>query len=144
MSKTKRTAIKKQRDRAALSKKKFLSLYADHKGNVSKLCAACHIGRATYYEWLKADVKFKAACDSAFEAIVDHVEDKLRQLIDAAEPSAIYFFLKCRAKNRGYVERQEVEHSGQVKTNDQLIVKVIYVKEGEGGNGNGDGKPEKK
>jgi hypothetical protein len=115
MSKTKRTANKKQRERAALSKKKFLSLYAHHKGNVTKLCAACHIVRSTYYEWIKNDAVFKAACDNAFESIVDHVEDKLQQLIDAAEPSAIYFFLKCRAKSRGYVERQEVEHSGEMK-----------------------------
>jgi len=128
MTVTKRTANKKQRDRAAISKKKFLSLYADYKGNVSKLCAAVHISRNCYYEWLKNDDVFKAKCGEAFEAIVDHVEDKLRQLIDAAEPSAIYFFLKCRAKTRGYVERQEVEHSGE-------IAHTLTFKFGENGNG---------
>jgi len=36
---------------------------------------------------------------------------------------------------------QEVEHSGEIKTNDPLIIRVVHVKGGDPGNGgNGDGK----
>lgn len=113
---TKRTADKKKTgrpavDRTALAKKRFLSSFGAHKGNVTLACKAARVGRSTYYEWLDADQAFRAQVEAAFEAVIDHVEDKLHKLIDTLEPAAIFFFLKTRAKKRGYVERQEVEGS---------------------------------
>ena len=106
--KTKRTLIKKGRDSTAVSKQRFLLLFGLNKGNISNVCAALHMGRSTFYEWLKEDAIFKAAYDNEQEALIDHVESKLFELIDRKDTTAIIFFLKTRAKARGYVERQEV------------------------------------
>lgn len=108
MKKTKRTVIKKGRDSTAVSKRRFLLLFGQHKGNISNVCAALHMSRATFYEWLKGDEVFKASYDNEQEALIDHVESKLFDLIDRRDTTAIIFFLKTRAKARGYVERQEV------------------------------------
>lgn len=105
---TKRTIPKKKWDRTALAKAKFITAYK-HRGNVTKACAACHVSRSAYYEWLAEDAAFEGAVETAYEAVIDHVEDRLMRLINRGEPSAVYFFLKCRAKNRGYVERQQID-----------------------------------
>ena len=60
--------------------------------------------------------------------INDRVTFKLHSKIEA---------LKTIGKHLGFLT-DKVEHSGEIKTNDPLIVKVIFVKDGEPGNG-GDG-----
>ena len=42
------------------------------------------------------------------EFYLDLAESKLMGAINAGEPWAICFFLKCKGKKRGYVERQEI------------------------------------
>lgn len=42
------------------------------------------------------------------EALTDFAENKLFELIKAGDKTSIIFYLKCKAKNRGYVERQEL------------------------------------
>lgn len=55
------------------------------------------------------------------ESNIDIAESKLMELIRKGQPSAIIFFLKCLAKDRGYVER--VEQTG--KDGKDLILPVL-------------------
>lgn len=82
---------------------------------MSEICAAVNIGRATFYRWQDDDKAFKEAIHDEAEALIDFAESKLFKLIDDKVPSAIFFFLKCKAKHRGYVEKQEVEHTGEIQ-----------------------------
>ena len=56
----------------------------------------------------------KAISDNT-EFMLDFAESKLFKLIEAGEPSAIFFFLKCRGKNRGYIERTETDITSKGK-----------------------------
>ena len=42
------------------------------------------------------------------EATIDMVEAELLKNIRAGKEASIFFYLKCKAKHRGYVERQEI------------------------------------
>lgn len=42
------------------------------------------------------------------EATLDFAESKLFELLSQGDKTAIIFYLKCKGKHRGYVERQEV------------------------------------
>ncbi len=42
------------------------------------------------------------------EATLDFVESKLFELLNKGDKTAIIFYLKCKGKNRGYVERSEI------------------------------------
>jgi Tfp pilus assembly protein PilX len=53
------------------------------------------------------------AAESAIEGVKDLAEAKLYNAINNGESWAICFFLKCRAKDRGYIER--VEHAGELR-----------------------------
>ena len=43
---------------------------------------------------------------------IDFVESKLFELFKEKNTTATIFYLNTKAKKRGYVERQEVEHTG--------------------------------
>lgn len=114
-------------------KKKMLERLADRMGNISKACADCNIARSTHYLWLESDPEYKADVESVTEGLIDHVEDKLIEKINGVSISkgvdddgkpivydvppsdtAIIFFLKTRAKKRGYVEKSEVDLNGNL------------------------------
>jgi hypothetical protein len=130
LSETNRTDIKKA---------KFLRLLEVNEGNVSHTCKAAHMGRQTYYGWLKEDAEFAELVENIQESLVDWGEGLLRQRMSKGDTTAIIFFLKTKGKKRGYVERQEMDHSGAIKTNDKLVIEVVHTRpeKAEGGNGNG-------
>jgi len=56
-----------------------------------------------------------AAVKNARELMLDVAELKLFDAINQNRPWAICFYLKCIGKERGYVEKQQVEHSGKIE-----------------------------
>lgn len=89
------------------TKIKFPEILKECKGIVSIACQKAKIARHTYYDWRKADPDFAKLCDESSETTIDFVESKLLELIDEKHPAAIIFFMKTKAKDRGYVERVE-------------------------------------
>lgn len=51
--------------------------------------------------------------ESLDEKELDFSESKLLSQIKEGNTTAIIFHLKCKGKNRGYIERQELEHTGK-------------------------------
>ena len=92
-------------------KEKFLDILEKNSGNVSVSCRKCNIGRRTFYNWKKLDKEFADACKDVEEGLLDFAESQLHELIKAKNPIAIFFYLKCKGKKRGFTEKQEVELS---------------------------------
>jgi hypothetical protein len=86
----------------------FLAALPDHSYNVSKVCRALCIGRTTYYSWQQLFPEFKERLDEVLESQVDEWEAALHKNIKAGDATSIIFGLKCRAKHRGYSERETV------------------------------------
>lgn len=123
---TKQTeSLKKERESTARNKQALLKAFLSTTGNISYLCQSVGISRYTYYDWLKNDPEFKAKIEAEREGLIDFAEAKLFQLIDSKNITAIIFFLKCKGKGRGYLERQEIEHSGGL--DNKLTVEVVHV-----------------
>lgn len=114
-------------------KKEIINALGDCYGIVKDACRKCNVPRSTYYHWLKEDEEFKKEVDDTQEEAIDFVEGQLFQKIKGVQikkgetddgediiydlpPSdtAIIFYLKTKGKKRGYVEKQEIEHSGQL------------------------------
>lgn len=106
-----------------VNQKKFLDIFTEKATNIKQTCAAIGISRSRYYEWYKEDI-FKSKVDDIVEGLIDDVESQLYMNIMDGKESSIFFFLKTRAKHRGYIERQETEISGGI-THDELEVKFI-------------------
>ena len=114
-------------------KKALLNALGDNYGIISEATKKVGIARSTFYEWLKIDPEFKIAVDEIQEEAIDHVEGKLFERINGVEVikgyykngeeiyyslppdvQAISLYLKTRGKKRGYVEKTEIEHSGEM------------------------------
>ena len=99
----------KRYNRFDKKKKTLLLALEKHLGVVSYACKDVGIDRATYYNWFNKDEEFKKRVEEINEGTVDFVESKLHKKIDEGDTTAIIFYLKTKAKSRGYVERTETD-----------------------------------
>ena len=84
-----------------LSQKRFVEKYFENNGNISKSCEDIGISRGTYYNWIK-ETEFKEQLNQLEDIKIDYVEEKLFQLIDNGNVTAIIFYLNNKGKRRGY------------------------------------------
>jgi hypothetical protein len=93
------------KNNTTLLKKKVLAALEKSLGVVTPACKAAGISRSKFYKWKKSDKKFRKDVDSVEGIAVDFVETKLFLQIKENNPTSTIFFLKCRAKGRGYLEK---------------------------------------
>lgn len=84
-------------------------------GNVTQSCKIVGLSRKTYYDYYNSDDEFASACDDCENIALDFVESQLHKQIKDGVPSSTIFYLKTKGKKRGYIEKQEVEHSGKIE-----------------------------
>jgi hypothetical protein len=98
-----------------LEQKKILYLDAlkTTLGNITEATAAVGISRSTHYAWLRDDPEFKAEFDAADygEQLKDLIEKKLVEKLNLNDTAVIIFMAKTKCKDRGYIERQEIDVS---------------------------------
>jgi len=93
----------------AHSKKEFLEALERSLGVVTTAAKVCNIARTTHYRWLDEDEEYAEAVKDIQESAIDFAESSLHQQIKDKVPSSTIFYLKTKGKNRGYVEKQQIE-----------------------------------
>lgn len=93
-------------------------------GVVTSACKLVGIDRTTHYDWYNGDENYKEAVDSIADIALDFVESQLHSRIKEGSDTATIFFLKCKGKKRGYVEKQEIDLNSNV-------IKVITPEDNE-------------
>ena len=68
------------------------------------------MGRRTYYDWREADSEFAAKADEVEEFVLDKAETVLHEKT-RTDTACLLFYMKCKGKKRGYIEKQQIEHS---------------------------------
>lgn len=96
-------------------KKSFIEALHTAFGNISKACIACGVSRMWYYDNIEKDEDFKKHCENIDEYIIDTVENCLLDQIKEGNSTSTIFYLKTKGKKRGYIEKQEIEHSGTIE-----------------------------
>lgn len=77
-------------------------------GIVTTACIASNVPRATHYYWLREDKDYKAAVEDIENIALDFAESQLHEQIRNSDTAATIFYLKCKGKKRGYIERTEI------------------------------------
>jgi len=95
-------------------KKDAIRLLDESFHNIAWVCAQMGIQRRSFKRWQQTDSEFDRACSEIWEGILDAAEVHLQKNISLGKEASLIFFLKTRAKDRGYVERTEVMHSGNI------------------------------
>lgn len=92
-------------------------------GIVTTACRKANVARTSHYRWMENDPEYAEQVRDIQEQAIDFVESHLHQRIAEGNPACTIFYMKTKGKNRGYVERQEIEH-----TDNSLKVEVEIVK----------------
>lgn len=102
-------------------------------GNKTEVAQSLNVSRRALYNWIEEDSDLKEAIEAQEEANIDFTESKLFSRIEGYEhpdthisnfqgtvtitditkhyppdATSIIFYLKTKAKHRGYIERQEL------------------------------------
>ena len=112
-----RKKIEKSRTPKAPTKKAVIDAVIGSEGNVSEVKRRLGLGS---WETAKKHIdKYPEAVallkDEEMENL-DLAEKQLRQKIKEGDMGAIKYLLSTKGKKRGYVEKTEVEHSGELKS----------------------------
>ena len=114
--------VSNEQNRTIIAKKAFIEAMYKCLGIVSKAAELSGIARGSHYRWMDEDPEYKREIESVPDYVLDFVEDKLHTLIKDQDTTATIFYLKTKGKKRGYIERSEVDMSGNVGVNiNQLL-----------------------
>lgn len=101
-----------------VKKQELLDMMNSNLGILTPALKSLGIPTGVYYRWLEEDDKFRKDVDEIQTVTLDFVESKLLQNIKQGDKVSIIFYLKCKGKNRGYIEKQyidsEVTHKGDI------------------------------
>ena len=103
------------------NKKALLEALAQTLGVVTSACKIVGMDRTTFYKYVNEDEEFAKAVKDVGEIAIDFAESKLYEQIRENNTTSTIFYLKTKAKHRGYVEKTEIEHSGEIK---EVIVNI--------------------
>lgn len=79
----------------------FLDMLEKTLGNISIALDKTNTLRHEYEDWME-DIKFRIRVDEVKNKSIDYVENKLIQLINDGNLSAIQFYLKSKGRERGW------------------------------------------
>jgi hypothetical protein len=102
-------------------------------GIVTAICRRLNVSRPTFYTLMKKSPTVRDALDNEREGMKDMAESSLMRQIQDGNTTATIFYLKTQARDRGYVERVQVDdwqteivdalRNGQVKPED---IQLLY------------------
>ena len=87
---------------------------ADSGGIIATIAERLGCEWHTAKSYIEKYEETKAAYETESESVIDLAESKLIENIQANDNTAILFYLKTKGKKRGYIERNEIEHSGDI------------------------------
>ena len=86
----------------------------DCGGFVSKTSTQLRCTRQTVWNYIKRYPELQDIREEIEETYLDMAEGKILDLIEAGNLTAIIFYLKCKGKDRGYVEKQIIKSEGSL------------------------------
>lgn len=100
-----------------IQKRAMIEALEKSLGIVTTACKSIGIARSTHYLWLSTDEEYKEAVEGISDIALDFVESQLHKQIQKGEVTSTIFYLKTKGKKRGFIEKQEIEHSGNMQVN---------------------------
>tara|TARA_R100001163_G_scaffold59496_1_gene48290 strand:- start:391 stop:744 length:354 start_codon:yes stop_codon:yes gene_type:complete len=107
-------------------KDKLLEALKETQGLIYHACKkAGNISRSTYYRYMREDEEFAKAVEDIKEAQIDYVEGQLIKNISDGKETSIIFYLKSKAKDRGYTDKSLLDITSGGKSITDIKIEVI-------------------
>ena len=81
-------------------------------GNFAAVARVFGVTRSAVYQFVNSRTTLQAVAKECRESMKDNAESALYSAVLSGEAWAVCFYLKTQAKDRGYVERQEIQNVG--------------------------------
>lgn len=94
---------------AEANKEKLLQCLERNLGIVTSACKEARLSRETFYKYYRDDIEFRKKVDDINEITLDFAESQLLKKIKDGSEKAILFYMKHKAKSRGYSEKIEID-----------------------------------
>jgi len=107
----------------------FIEHYRNKALNVFATCQAMNMNRGTFYVWLDEVEGFQELVNEAKESFKDWVESQIVSCMQEKDRTMLIFYAKTKMKDRGYIERQEIQHSGNTQNTNKLEIEIIRSNE---------------
>jgi hypothetical protein len=104
-------------------KSKLIAALEKSLGIVTTACKNVGCDRTTFYNYYNSDEEFKNKVDAIQELTIDFAESQLFKSIQNGSDTATIFYLKCKGKKRGYIDRAEMD----VTTNGKDINNITFT-----------------
>jgi hypothetical protein len=103
----KKTRKENVNDKTDTNKKNLLIGLEKSLGIVTSACKNAGVSRETHYKYMREDLEYSKAVKDIEEIAKDFAETQLHKQINEGNVTSIIFYLKSKAKDRGYIERVE-------------------------------------
>lgn len=107
----------KKEDERNPDKDRMIQALETTLGVVTGACKKVGISRQSHYRWMQEDEEYRKAVESISDISLDFAESKLFEQIMEGNVASTIFYLKTKGKRRGYIEKAEIEHSGEIQSN---------------------------
>lgn len=116
---------KSKHRRNKITKKKLLEALEKSGGLITFAAEMLNVDRTAIYKFLHRHPELQEDLERIRERMLDLAESKLYEKIKDGDTAAIFFYLKCLGKRRGYIERQEysIPEGESIK---KLLLIVIF------------------
>ena len=104
------------------NKQKVIEALERSLGIVTPACKEVGISREIFYKWYRQDDEFKRSVDDINEIALDFAENQLLKKIKEGSERSILFYMKYKARKRGYTE--DINITGNI--DNDVTIKIIY------------------
>ncbi len=122
---------------ARLSEARVAEQVRNLKGNVAAVGRAFGVTRQAVAAYIERHSDLKAALRDAREEMKDNAESALYKAVLGGEAWAVCFYLKTQAKDRGYIEKVEVD--SLERRHVTIVRRVVTRRDADGGDAPGPG-----
>ena len=96
------------------------------EGNLAAVGRHFGVCRSAVHRFVRKNESLMEVCAEAREAMKDEAESSLYRAVKAGESWAVCFFLKCQAKDRGYIEKVEEKRDERPVTASAAEIAAAY------------------
>ncbi len=100
-----------------LNNKMIAEAYNRKNANLASTAASLNVSRSTLAKWRREDKELNQMLTEVEESLLDYVETELKKQVFNGNLQAMIFFLKSKAKERGFVEGHEIRSKVEVNYN---------------------------
>lgn len=110
-----------------LTAEEIIRALKSKQGFVTLAAKALNVTPQAIYKRIRTNKTIERAVEEIKESHLDFAESQLLRKIKSEDLGAICFYLKCKGKDRGYIEKAQIEHS--TKEGQSLGIKFIPSKD---------------